>query len=82
MAAPTATRGTLAHFATGRWRDLNKRCVNGSCPQWGHKGVESYLREGIRLEMTRVEFFAWCEAKWPEIEAMYVAGVTPSLGPN
>lgn len=79
MTAPSSTRGTLSHFIASRWRDLNKRCVNGTCARPHDKKMASYFRDGVRLEMTRGEFAEWCRLKWPEIETIYKSGETPSL---
>lgn len=79
MAPPSSTRGTLAHFIASRWRDLNKRTVNGSCARPQDQHLASYFRDGVRLEMNRQEFATWCGEHWHEAEALYRRGMTPSL---
>jgi hypothetical protein len=75
----SSTKGTFAHFKLRRWGDLNKRTVNGSSPSKKIKIVRFYLDKGIKLKMTREEFFAWCDANKNIYDALILAGETPSI---
>ena len=63
-------------FKSTRWKDLNRRTVNG----YGRKLKQSsHLRKGIRVEITKEEFYAWCESQRVLIESLNAKGLRPSL---
>lgn len=70
---------TWRGFTTHRWNSINQRTINGSHPRWDDRCHRSYLERGIRLEMTREEFKAFCLANKDLIEGMYKEGKVPSL---
>lgn len=70
---------TPRRLCTRRWGDINRRCVNGSNPQWDHPHHKSYLEKGVRLEMTKQEFLDWVYAKWDEFVAIFRSGDIPSI---
>ena len=57
-------RESLVGFISKGWASLNSRTINGSHPKWNQKRAASYLKKGVRLEITRVEFAKWCAANW------------------
>jgi hypothetical protein len=77
MAKPK--RGTIRYFIVDTWKKLNKRSVNGTNPKWDHRQSVSYLKKGIRLEMTKGEFRAWCLKNADMIMGLYNCGKTPSI---
>lgn len=60
----------LNKFIRATWGNLNKRTVNGSCPDTSSPGTRRYLERGIRLEFTREEFVVWCAAQRTSILSM------------
>lgn len=74
---PSWSRGTMAYVQGRYWNTLNQRSVNGR-PQRTPRN-ESYFRRGTRLEFTKVEFCAWVSDHWPEFQAIYESGRTPSI---
>lgn len=75
--SPSEKRGTLEYFKLKYWTTLNQRTINGAHPVHSRRNLR-YMEKGIRLEITREEFFAWVDANWPTIEAIYAYG-TPSI---
>jgi hypothetical protein len=61
------------------WGSLNSRTINGSCPRWSSKSFSRYLKQGIRLEVTRDELRTIVTEWWDRIQAMRAAGQTPSI---
>lgn len=78
MAIKARTYGTVEHFFSSRWGDINKRTINGSCPGKG-ASAKWYRAKGIELRMSREEFRAWVNSKAEIIKAIYAAGDVPSI---
>lgn len=77
--SPSKTPGTLQYFKAKTWARLNECTVNGARPRWGHKAVETYLRRGKRLEMSKGEFYNFCDKNKDIIIGLYREGKKPSL---
>ncbi len=63
------TRGTLEHFRSTRWTEINRRV----------KRQNSYSRKGIEVRMSKNDFFEFCEKNKKIILHYYKVGETPSL---
>lgn len=74
-----AYRLTPKGWAVNAWVRLNNRTINGAKPYWRSTGHRYYLEHGIRLEMTKTEFYAWVLAHWADAEAIQRNGKTPSI---
>lgn len=66
-------------FRQSRWEHINRRTINGRVPRWWCKQARFYLEKGIRLEMTKAEFYAWCASQAKIILKIYANGETPSI---
>lgn len=69
----------VSEFRSSRWEHVNRRTVNGRVPRWWCRQARFYLEKGIRLEMTKKEFFDWCESQSKLILRLYAEGKTPSI---
>lgn len=76
---PSMRRGTVAYFVKQSWHCLNKRTVNGRYPDLDNPKNASYFENGIRLEMTREDFKAFCKSHKATISKLYKQGKTPSV---
>lgn len=76
--SPTEKRGTPEYFKVKYWTTLNQRTVNGAHPVLSARN-KRYMEMGVRLEMTKAEFFTWVDSTWTVIDALYKAGETPSI---
>ena len=76
---PSKTRGTVQYFMATRWNAMNARTVNGTSPRWECKGASIYLRKGIRLEMTKEEFYGWCLSNWHYAIKLQKQNLIPSI---
>lgn len=80
MAKKQETRGTIQHFIRYRWKDINKRTINGTQSKRVFRiNNASYLRKGIEVRMTRDEFKRFCLENERHIMALYASGDTPSI---
>lgn len=57
---PAKKRGTLAYFKCNTWNNIKKRVINGN-PDIKN---QSYIKKGIMLNMTKEEFYNWCDSIW------------------
>lgn len=73
--SPSKTKGTLAYFKRTRWKHMNTRCYNGKYPDKSR----SHYQKGILLNMSKTEFYAFCDANQDKILDMYLDGKVPSL---
>jgi len=73
------TWGTIEYFKRYTWKGLNRRTVNGSSPQFKNKANASYFKKGIRLEITKSELDAFCEANKQLILELYEKGTIPTI---
>lgn len=78
-ATPCFTRGTLSHFKYTRWLCINARTINGAYPNRKNKRIKGYFDKGIRIEMTKDEWHAFCDENEKVIMDFYAAGETPSI---
>jgi hypothetical protein len=76
---PARIHGTIEYFATQTWNSLQRRTTNGTRPNWGADREERYLRRGIRLEMTRTDYYSWCQNHREDILSLYNSNDTPSI---
>lgn len=76
---PSHDRTTVQYFMLTRWNGINTRTINGKRPNYKCKFASIYLKKGIRLEMTREEFYGWCLSNWHIAEDIHKQGLTPSL---
>lgn len=74
----SGVKGTFEYFKLRRWGMLNRRTVNGSCPDQSPK-AKAYLAKGIMLKVSREEFFRWCDTQQALVEALVAQGETPSI---
>lgn len=72
-------KGTLQYFKEITWTGINQRTINGSSPRWNKKSDRKYLDKGIKLEMTRLEYYSWCDKNAEKIISIYLSGKTPSI---
>jgi hypothetical protein len=63
---PARKRGTLEYFKCNTWNNIKKRTVNYN-PDPRNK---SYIKKGIELQMSKEEFYAWCDLNWEVIRTM------------
>lgn len=76
---PSKTKGTLEWFRRVTWIGINGRTVNGKHPMPHHASSASYLKKGIKLGMTKEEFYSWCDENREVILALWAAGQRPSV---
>jgi len=76
---PSKTRGTLQYFKTQTWSNINCRAINGSSPQWSHPNIRRFLEKGVRLEISKDEFYKWCDLHEKEILSLYTDTSSPSV---
>lgn len=69
----------VREFRHSRWQSINRRTVNGRVPRWWCKQARFYLEKGIRLEMTKQEFYSWCAEQSSIIVEIYKQGEIPSI---
>ncbi len=73
-------RGTIQHFIKYRWKELNRRTVNGTQSKRLDRYENSgYKKKAIRLEITKAEFKEWCYSNLQIIQNLYSLGLTPSI---
>ena len=76
--APSKVAWSLERFKSTKWDSIRQRTVNsgsaGKSSGWG-----KYLLKGVRLEMTRAEFRAWCDEQSTQIAALVSLGEIPSV---
>jgi hypothetical protein len=53
--------------------------VNGLHPCYNSKAAQRYLKKNILLEMTKDEFYNWCDTQEEKIMEFYAKGLTPSV---
>jgi hypothetical protein len=75
----TADQLYVNTFKTERWKGMNQRTVNGSSPQWSDPVKAKYFEKGVSLEMSREEFYAFCDANAKLILELRDAGEKPSI---
>ena len=71
--------GTLESFARSRWNGLSKRTVNGSHAQPNHPRYACYFANGIRLAMTKDEFYGFCQKNKAKIMDCFRRKEIPSI---
>jgi hypothetical protein len=71
-------RGTLEYFKCQTWGNIKRRTVN-SKEFINFDRFKTYKNKGIELRMSKQEFYAWVDFVWPQIEALYQLGLTPSI---
>lgn len=71
---PSRKWGSIFYFKLRAWGAINKRTVNGSNPTFSH-----YLKKGIRLEMTKNEFYNWCDDNKEKIQSFFDEEDSPSV---
>lgn len=62
-----------------RWGSMNERTVNGYYPRWDAPSYENYLRKGIRLEISREDFYTFCWKYRYKIERLFRTGQVPVI---
>ena len=67
--SPSRRNGTIEHFKVSRWGEMNKRTVKQS----------EYSKKGIKVEMSKKDFYFWCETQKPIIFHMFSIGVKPTI---
>jgi hypothetical protein len=73
-------RGTTQGFKLTSWHNINGRTANGAHPRWSEpRKVSLYLAKGVKLLMSKQEYYLWCDQHTEEIEDLYKAGKTPSV---
>lgn len=72
---PARKNGTIEYFKCNTWNNIRKRVINGK----PHPRNAAYIRKGIRLDITKEEFYTWCESQRNIILSMYSQGITPSI---
>lgn len=79
--SPCEKRGTLSHFKKYRWKDLNKRTINGSqSVRLAKKNNSSYRNKQVELQLTKDEFYSFCDDNQQVIKSIYESGEVPSIG--
>lgn len=74
------TKGTIEYFIKYRWKDINKRTINGSqSHRIKRKNNASYLKRGIEVRMTKTEFRAFCIQNQDVITGLYAESKIPSI---
>lgn len=77
---PSRTNGTLEYFKCARWNDIKKRCINTRRSlQSKSKAISYYLSKNIKCEMTKDEFYNFCELNKEKIMSLFKAGEKPSV---
>ena len=74
----TPEQRIISRFKQTTWNGLNARTVNGSHPG-KDKAKRKYLERGIRLEMTKPEFYFWCDSQSELILKLKANNERPSL---
>lgn len=69
----------VARFKQNTWHRINGRTINGSCPDYKNPSNRRYLTKGVRLEMTRAEFYQWCDGHRADIVGLYRQGLKPTI---
>ena len=76
---PSNKNGTLAYFKLSRWKSMNQRTVNGTRPNYENPPIRRCLEKGTRLELTKQEFYAWCDTQERKILGLFRRGEIPSV---
>lgn len=76
---PSRTKGTLAFFKRQSWQDINRRTVNGQFADMSNYRNKCYLENDVRVEMSKDEFYDFCETNKRKILKLYKEGHTPSI---
>ncbi|MGZ3802838.1 MAG: hypothetical protein ACXVB4_01415 [Pseudobdellovibrionaceae bacterium] len=72
--------GTLEYFRVQTWKNLTQRCANSGAHQdWSNPKKRRYYLSGIKLLITKEQFYKWCELNWKFISEFYQRGITPSI---
>jgi len=69
-------RGTIEYFKCSTWGNLLKRCSNTGKLT---KNNKSYAKKGIKLLMTKDEYYKFCDSQKQIILDFYMNGDTPSI---
>lgn len=72
-------RRTPKGWAVNAWARINQRTVNGAKPNWKNRAHRYYLEHGVRLEISKEDFYAWVVENWAQAEAVWAAGLKPSI---
>lgn len=65
---PSKMSGTLQYFKSHRWSGIRSRCVNTGTDK--KHVTKSYITKGIKLLMTKEDFYSWCDLHSEEIFSM------------
>lgn len=77
---PVRTYGSISRFKHKTWGGINQRVVNPTHKITYHtKSNQRYLTKGIRLEMTKDQFYQWCDVQKETILGLYAQGKVPSI---
>jgi len=75
---PSRVTGTVEYFRTHVWNSINRRTINGKHPG-REKKIQSYFKKGILLQITKEQFWQWCEDNRNTILSYYRLNQTPSI---
>lgn len=76
---PARIKGTLSYFKKRTWDAINRRTVNGSHPFYEDVNHLFYIKKGIKLEMSKGDFYSFCDKNKERILGYYQKGITPSI---
>lgn len=68
----------ISYVKKRTWEGLNRRTINGKYPNWS-RGNKSYLEGGVELQMSKQEFYSWCDTQASVILHIYRTGGRVSL---
>lgn len=69
--SPSQTWGRLEYFKHKIWNSINSRTINGAHPQWNDKDAKRYLKKGIKVLLSKQEFYSWCDDNKNKIMNLY-----------
>lgn len=71
----------VERFKKNTWHRMNSRTINGSSPDYKSPFNRRYLDRGIRLEMSREQFYRWCERDDNKLILidLHRKGLTPTI---
>lgn len=80
MSKVAETKGTLQYFKKYRWKDLNKRTINGTqSHRLSRPSNVTYRRKQIKLLISKEEFKSFCDANKDLIMEIYASEDVPSI---
>ena len=69
----------ISDFRAKTWYSINVRTVNGCNIQIDNRSANRYRSNGVKLKMSKEEYYSWCNKRKSKILKMHHAGKRPSI---